>query len=231
MAFDLVDFRAVVFDLFHTLTSADIMRVPGKGTCEILGVSREDWNEQLLVHSDGRLRGEIKDPFQIIEKMAHAIDPSIKISTIEKAVKNRIERFRYSLTHIEEPTLNTLCTLKRTGKRLGLISNADVNEIIGWQGSPLEPFFDTVVFSCQVGYIKPEKEIYEACLKELHARPEECVYVGDGGSDELRGAKEVGMTTVMTVHVIKHFWPERIAANRVHADHVIDGIEELLEYS
>jgi len=220
--------RAVIFDLFHTLTSADVMRVPGRSTSEILGVSPDDWNEQLLVYSDDRLRGGITDPYEIIEKMAHAIDPAISVETIEAAVKNRIERFRHALMNIEESTLNTLSKLKSAGKMLGLVSNADVNEVAGWEGSPLEPFFDAVIFSCRVGYFKPEREIYEICLQELNVLPEECIYVGDGGSDELKGAKELGMTTVMTIHVIKHFWPERIAAARVHADQVFDGIEELL---
>lgn len=226
---DLEIFRGVIFDLFHTLTSADIMRVPGKGTSEILGVSREDWNEQLLVHSDDRLRGKTTDPFKIVQKMAHAIDPTISVQTIETAVKKRIERFRYALTHIEQSTLNTLDALKKSAKKLGLVSNADENEIIGWNGSPLEQFFDTVVFSCRVGYIKPERQIYEVCLRALKLQPEDCIYVGDGGSDELRGAKELGMTTVMTIHVIKHFWPERIKAASVYADHTIDGVAQLLK--
>ncbi|UCF70706.1 MAG: HAD family hydrolase [candidate division WOR-3 bacterium] len=228
MKIDLNEFQAVIFDLFHTLTSADIMRLPGRGTSEMLGVSRQDWNEQLLHHSEERLRGEMIDPFKIMEKMAHAIDPAILSQTIEIAVKNRIKRFRYALTNIDEPTLNTLRTLKKSGKRLGLISNADVTEIDGWELSPLKPFFDTVIFSCRVGYFKPEREIYEACVKALNVRPDDCLYVGDGGSDELRGAKEIGMTTVMTVHVIKNFWPERIERAGQYADLQIDGIHELL---
>lgn len=229
MIIDLRIFRAVIFDLFHTLTSADVMRLPGKGTSEVLGVRREDWNEQLLVHSDERLRGKVTDPLQIIEKMAHAIDPNIKEETIKEAVINRIERFRHALLNIEDATLETLAKLKQRGKSLGLISNADVNEIQGWQDSPLSDCFDSVLFSCNVGYVKPEKEIYLKCLKELGVQPEEALYVGDGGSDELKGAKEVGMTTVMTIHVIKHFWPERITSARVYADYTIDGIADLLK--
>ncbi len=228
MNFDVGMYRAVIFDLFHTLTSADVMRLPGKGTSEILAVSREDWNEQLFVYSEDRLRGRMKDPFEIIEKMAHAIDPKIRKETIRQAVTNRVSRFRHALLNIEDATLNTLAKLKQDGKLLGLISNADVNEILGWQDSPLRCYFDSVVFSCNVGYVKPEKEIYLKCLQGLCVQPEEVLYVGDGGSDELKGAKDVGMTTVMTIHVIKHFWPERIAKARQYADYQIDGLVELL---
>ena len=228
MVIDLGKFRAIIFDLFHTLTSADVIRLPGRGTSEILGVSREDWNDQLLVHSQERLRGTVTDPFVIIEKMAHAIDPEIHDATIRQAVANRIDRFRRALMNIEDGVLGTLARIRADGKLLGLISNADVNEIQGWNDSPLNEYFDSVIFSCNVGYMKPEKEIYLRCLRELDVEPEEALYVGDGGSDELRGAKEVGMTTVMTINVIKHFWPERIATARQYADFQIDGVHELL---
>ena len=221
-------YRAVVFDLFHTLTSADVMRVPGRGTSEILGVTREDWNRQLLSYSDDRLRGRITDPFVIIKTMAHAIDPAIPVETIEVAVKKRIERFRYALMNIEESVINTLGKLKSIGKLLGLVSNADVNEIAGWRDSPLQPYFDSVVFSCRTGYVKPEKEIYEVALEELNVLPAEVVYVGDGGSDELKAAKMMGMTTVLTTHVIREFWPERIAKAREYADYEIKNIENIL---
>jgi putative hydrolase of the HAD superfamily len=221
-------YRAILFDLFHTLTSADVLRLPGRGTSEILGVAREQWNEQLFIHSDDRLRGRITDPFSIIERMAHAIDPNIPVETIKQAVNNRIERFRYALINIETSTIDTLKGLKDKDKSLGLVSNADVNEIKGWEDSPLRPFFNSVVFSCQVGYVKPQKEIYEIALKELDVPPEHALYVGDGGSDELRGAKKVGMTTVLTTHVIGQLWPERIEKAKQFADQIIVEITELV---
>ena len=226
---DLKPYHAVIFDLFHTLTSADAVRLPGKGTSEMLGVSREDWNRQLLMHSMDRLRGKITDPYTIIERMAHAIDPAIAQEVIKKAVANRIERFRHALINIEASNLDTLQRLKHMGKMLGLISNADVSEIAGWQSSPLKQYFDKVVFSCQIGFVKPEREMYGICISGLGAVSQECLYVGDGGSDELKGAHDVGMKTVLTIHVIKQLWPERIPTARMHADHVIDRIAELIE--
>jgi putative hydrolase of the HAD superfamily len=225
---DIERYQAVIFDLFHTLTSADAVRLPGRGTSEILGVTREDWNNQLLVSSDDRLRGKITDPFLIIERMAHAIDPAIPDGRIREAVKNRIKRFRHAVTNIEDSTLSTLRELKKIGKLLGLVSNADVNEVTGWQDSPLKAYFDSVVFSCRAGYIKPEKEIYEIALKELKIAPEDALYVGDGGSDELAGAKKIGMHTVLTTHVIKELWPERIVKARQYADFEINELNGLI---
>jgi putative hydrolase of the HAD superfamily len=225
---DLQEYRVVIFDLFHTLTSADVLRLPGKGTSEILGVSREAWNEQLLRFSDDRLRGKITDPFMIIARMARAIDRTISDETIREAVENRINRFRRALMNIEDSTRVTLRELRRVGKSLGLISNADVNEIAGWDDSPLKPYFDCVVFSCRVGYVKPERQIYERALKEFGVEARHILYVGDGGSDELRGAKDMGMNTVLTTHVIKQFWPERIVKARQYADFEINELTEII---
>ena len=52
------------------------------------------------------------------------------------------------------------------------------------------------VFSVEVGICKPDPEIYLTACRRLGVEPQECVYVGDGGSRELTGAAAVGMTPV-----------------------------------
>jgi putative hydrolase of the HAD superfamily len=225
---DLNKYRAVIFDLFHTLTSLESTQAPGKGTADILGIPREEWNKQLWFYSADRLKGKIRDPFEIIRKMAHVINPHISEEVIKEATNNRINRFKYSLEHIDLKTIDTLQRLKAMGKLLGLISNSDVNEILGWKNSLIQQYFDSTIFSCHVGYIKPERKIFEICLRELDVKPQETLFVGDGGSNELKGAQDMGMITVMTVHVIKHLWPEEIEVRRKHADYEIDEIRELL---
>ena len=221
--------RAVLFDLFHTLTSVESAKAPGRGTSEILGVSRASWNDQLLIYSRGRLSGKLKDPFKIIERMARAINPEITDEVIKEAIENRIARFKYSLHNIDGKTIDTLKQLKSCGKMLGLISNADVTEKYGWDDSPIKQYFDCVIFSCDVGYVKPDKEIYELCLKKLGVLPGESMFVGDGGSNELEGAKTLGITTILTTHVVKHLWLEKVEAARKFADFVIDELSELLD--
>jgi putative hydrolase of the HAD superfamily len=57
----------------------------------------------------------------------------------------------------------------------------------------------SIVLSCETGLVKPDPEIFKLCAARLGVRPEDCLYVGDGGSDELRGASTVGMTPVQAV--------------------------------
>jgi putative hydrolase of the HAD superfamily len=57
----------------------------------------------------------------------------------------------------------------------------------------------------------------------------ECVFVGDGGSNELAGAKAVGLATVFVSGVIAEFWPERVAQRVSIADHHLERVPQLLE--
>ncbi|MGB3340622.1 MAG: HAD family hydrolase [bacterium] len=222
-------YRVILFDLFHTLTTVESANAPGRGTSTILGVSREAWNDQLLLYSRDRLCGKIKDPFEIIKRMAREIKPDISDKVVKEAVDNRISRFQYSLQNIPDTTINTIKLLKSRGKILGLISNADATEIYGWHDSPLRKYFNCAVFSCDVGHVKPDKEIYQLGLKILGVLACESIFVGDGGSHELEGAKALGITTVLTTYVVKHLWPEKIEGARKFADFEVDELSEILD--
>lgn len=220
--------QAVIFDLFYTLISVGFASSYRPLTFEILGVGREQWNTQLLEKSRDRLTGKEKDPSTIVEKMARAIDPAIPDELIAKATTNRLKLFERAMVEVPKTTNRVLSRLKGAKKKIGLVSNADVTEIAGWKKSPLSGHFDSVVFSCEVGYVKPEREIYKLCLRELQTHSDECVFVGDGGSQELEGARSLGLTTVMFTGIIRNVWPEKIEERRKFADFVIDGLDELL---
>jgi len=222
--------RAVIFDLFHTLTSLESAWGAGRRmTSEVLGVSREAWDEQLHSKSRDRLVGLKSDPFEIVAEMARAIDPSIPGDRIKAATENRIARFAAALHEIPDETSAVLEQLKARGKRIGLISNADVMEVAAWDQSRIRHLFDSTIFSCLAGCVKPEKEIYELSLRELGVPAAESVFVGDGGSNELEGARSIGMTTIMVTGIIRELWPARIVERRRHADFVIERLTELTE--
>ena len=55
---------------------------------------------------------------------------------------------------------------------------------------------DAAVFSSEVGKRKPHPAVFEATLTRLGVAPEEALFVGDRRYEDVRGAKELGMTTV-----------------------------------
>jgi putative hydrolase of the HAD superfamily len=57
--------------------------------------------------------------------------------------------------------------------------------------------FDVAVFSSSVAMMKPDPRIYLLAAERLGVQPEDCLYVGDGASQELPGAARVGMNPVL----------------------------------
>jgi putative hydrolase of the HAD superfamily len=221
--------KGVVFDLYHTLTARESEWSVGPMTYQMLGVTRQQWEQQLFESSRFRLAGEERDPHRIITRMALAIDPQMDARVIERAVQNRINRFGNALTNIPPHNVRLLSALRERGFKLGLVSNADAMETQGWEQSPLAGFFHSTVFSCEVGWVKPEPEIFLHSLRELGLQAHDCLFVGDGGSNELAAARALGFRTVMVAGVIRELWADKIASRARDADFLIEDPIELIE--
>lgn len=92
--------------------------------------------------------------------------------------------------------------LRSRGLRLGLVSNAFDP---GWllhrdlEQMGIAERIDYAVFSSEVGKRKPHPEIFERALEALGVAPGEALFVGDRLYEDVRGAAQVGMTTVQAV--------------------------------
>jgi putative hydrolase of the HAD superfamily len=220
--------RGVAFDLFHTLTGRESEWSDLPWTSDVLGIDRARWDELLITHSRWRLAGEEKDPYRILSRLAREADPTISDDRVREAVRLRLQRFRDSLMRVPQENVDALERLRSAGLRLAVISNADAMEVAAWNDCPLAGLFDAEVFSCMVGCAKPERAIYEKCLQALGLAAGECLFVGDGGSNELEGAREIGMPTVFISGVIAELWPERIQQRLSSCDHHIERIPQVL---
>ena len=92
-----------------------------------------------------------------------------------------------------------LDSLRDRGLKTALVSNAFDP---GWllhndlERMGIAHRLDAAVFSSEVGRRKPDVSIFRAALDELRVPPERALFVGDRRYEDVRGAKEVGMTTV-----------------------------------
>ncbi len=101
-----------------------------------------------------------------------------------------------------EHTHALLDSLRERGLALGLVSNAFdpgwlLHEDLARMG--LGERLDAAVFSSEIGKRKPHPAIFEAALARLGVEPERAVFVGDRRFEDVRGAKELGMTTVQAL--------------------------------
>src|SRR4029453_14589675 len=92
--------------------------------------------------------------------------------------------------------------LRSRGLKLGLVSNAFDP---GWllhrdlEQMGISQRIDFAIFSSEVGKRKPHPEIFERALTALGAAPGESIFVGDRLFEDVRGAGELGMTTVQAL--------------------------------
>jgi putative hydrolase of the HAD superfamily len=93
-------------------------------------------------------------------------------------------------------------SLRDRGLKLGLVSNAFDP---GWllqrdlEQMGLAQRLDFAVFSSEVGKRKPHPEIFRRALDSLGVEPERALFVGDRLYEDVRGAGELGMTTVQAL--------------------------------
>ena len=215
---------AVVFDLFETLvTEYDPHWKPGPSVASRLGVSDESFTRVWRSRYAERMtsvvdfRDVLRDVRAAGKPEAEATDADVAVEQVVQTLyAERLAAKARPLRRVDVGVLDALEKLRASGLKLGLISNCSVEDVAGWDDSPLAGFFDSVVFSYRVGLAKPEPAIYRHALDDLGVRPGRAAFVGDGGSNELAGAAAVGMRSSCAMWFLNQ-WPADHQAR--HADH------------
>ena len=185
--------KVVIFDLFETLVSEFDAGHPSiTEVSQILGLPVEDFQREYVNHRPARTTGQL-DYAVSLRYIVRKLGGKSPESTIQTLIERRQSAFTAHLRCIEAEILDMLNEITTSGIRLGLISNTDGSEVLDWVNSPLASFFEVPVFSHAVGMVKPNSHIYQHACKNLGVTPSDCIFIGDGNSDELRGAAQVGM--------------------------------------
>ncbi|MCL1952930.1 MAG: HAD family hydrolase [Oscillospiraceae bacterium] len=209
------------FDLFHTLVDVPCDMPLER---ELLGLPQAQWERCVMQPAfyTRRALGLVSEPIEIVRELIAAFGKRLDEAGEREFLRRRVARFGRALTRVQPEILETLQALKARGCKLCLVSNADAIDVLHWVDSPLAPLFDEAIFSYRLGMLKPEPGIYLLAAQRLGVPPQECVFVGDGGSDELAGAKAVGMRAVQARH---------IAGRDVEgADAVIDEFRDIVTW-
>lgn len=218
----------IFFDLFFTLITPKYNN--GRNENDVLGISKEEWEE--YAEDDAlyleRAMGKETNPKKIIESIIKKGEIKASDNQINEILELRKNRFQKSLIDVDCKVLEVLSDIKKRGKRLCLISNADVIDVMNWNKSPLNELFDATIFSYEVGCLKPQSQIYEIGLKKMNTTSEKCIFVGDGGFDELKGAKELGMKTILAGHFLERERTEHDTIKKF-ADYYIKDFKEIVE--
>lgn len=104
------------------------------------------------------------------------------------------------LNGLDKSFMQYVYELKNKGYKTSLISNIgqDSMERIFYDYD-LDQYFDDTVLSSSVNLLKPNPAIFKLAADRLELSPEECVFTDDV-ADNIKGAKEAGMQTILFTH-------------------------------
>ena len=216
--------KAVLFDLDNTLI--DFLKMK-KLSCEaaidaMIGAGlhiKHDKAIKVLYGLYDKYGMEERTIFQkFLTKLTGKID--------YKILANGIVAYRRVRTGFLDPYPNVdyvLLKLKGKGLKLGIVTDAPkLKAWIRLAYMKLTNYFDVVVTFEDTKQHKPSKLPFEAALKKLKLKPEECLMVGDWPERDIKGAKAIGIKTCFARYGNPNI-------KKTDADYEIKNIKELLD--
>lgn len=213
--------KLCIFDLDGTvLNTLDTIAYYGNSALEKNGIQPIAVNEYKLLVGKGAVnlvknmlnfRGCLSE--ELFEKVFHDYDTAYNANTSYK-------------TSVYDGVQETLDGIKALGIQIAILSNKPhfatngvVNAIMG------EGYFHRVYGQREGVPLKPDPTSVLSLIAELGARPEECVYIGDTGTDMKTGKN----ANLFTVGVLWGFRGEE-ELRKNGADIIISHPSQLLEY-
>lgn len=193
------DLRAVVFDFFGTLTPGTpdrVWQVQLSRLAAAMGVSAEGLRAALQESFPERITGALGDLPQTLQALAARLGVRLAGEQLDAACRVR-RRLQWEQFALRPDALPTIECLRARGLKIGLLSDCTSELPEAFPELPLSALVDAAVFSCVVGFRKPDSRLFGLVTRELGADPGDCLYVGDGGGHELSGARAAGMHPVL----------------------------------
>jgi putative hydrolase of the HAD superfamily len=203
--------KAVFFDFYNTLVGYDPPREELEaGVLKDFGieVSPEVFRRPLVIADEfiysehARLsiskrskeeRGTLYAQYHgiILKEAGIEASPELIAGVLGKLMKLELKLVLF------DDVLPALAHLRELGLILGLISNVDRDITPLCQELGLSALLQVVVTSQEVGFNKPQPEIFQAALKRAKVKPAEAIYVGDQHQIDVVGANKVGMRGIL----------------------------------
>jgi putative hydrolase of the HAD superfamily len=208
---------AVLFDLYDTLIHPRQDRSFFEAVPAALGVDRDRWLACYRSMGRAAMLGTVPDMTTRVWLACLDTGFPVEREAVSAVVSEHMACY-YSSVSLDPQAITTLDRLRSAGLRLAVVSNAasasgPLIDIFG-----LRARLDAVIMSFSLGVLKPDPRIYRAALDTLGTHPGAAVFVGDGRDRELRGARRLGLTTILIDRDLPHTDSAKADAHQVCAD-------------
>jgi 2-haloalkanoic acid dehalogenase type II len=157
--------------------------------------------------------------------MAQTLRVSLNDEQLERYWVRQRERRARDFA-LRDGVLETLQTLRTQGFYLGVVSNADEDQLAHLAKlAQIEPYFDSLLSSEEAKSCKPDLAIFHEALRRADCSPEDALFVGDSTHQDIAGANRAGLRSILIWDRTDREPP----SDSAKPYHVIRRIPELLD--
>lgn len=183
--------EAIIFDYGKVLslppTSAQWNRL-----ASIFGVDQPKFQEQYWGLRDGYDRDEYNGT-EYWRRIGSLNDKQLTDSEVKQLIQWDNDQW----TNENHQMLKIAFAQQENGKPIAILSNMQ-NEMLEFMRKKFKWLedFDLQIYSCEVGIVKPSREIYELCCRKLACNPRNTLFLDDK-KPNIDGAKAAGLQTIL----------------------------------
>ena len=149
-----------------------------------------------------RVKNELELPPE--ESFRKFILSGLKMKTAEIKEIIRINEQYDNQSRFKVNCKFTLGELKCRGYKLAVVSNSWIrSSLLQLNKANMTEYLDAVIISCDVGKIKPDRQIFQIAAKELDVSLFECAFVGDSHFSDIFGVYQSGITLTIGIMPFK----------------------------
>ena len=189
--------KSIIFDLYNTLLYTEYKAKPYLNLFKTLGLTKEEMNFW---------RDKVMSENFSFEELKEAIRPGSNVYTTqyEYDVKEENES-----THLFDDTEFVLNELSKRYD-LYLISNIATPYKECFYNLGLDRWIKDPIFSCDVGYSKPDPNIYKIVIERSGLQPGQLLMIGDSVRSDYEGALNCGIKSILKDKPLKLILPDLI---------------------
>jgi putative hydrolase of the HAD superfamily len=203
--------KAVFFDFYHTLVRFEPPREELQSAAlREFGINARPEDLRLpVVAADEFIYTELarlpmnkrsgKEKVELWANYQQAFLKEANIPVTEPLVKGLLGKMQQAKMKLVlfDDVAPTLTALKSRGLTLGLISNIDKDITPMLKELGLLNLLEIIVMSVEVGFSKPQPEIFHEAVKRAHVPPAEAIFIGDQYRVDALGACQAGLKGVL----------------------------------
>jgi putative hydrolase of the HAD superfamily len=207
----------VLFDYFGTLTRAVRQGPVHTRMSRHLGCEPDEWLDLMARTFYPRAGGRLGEPIDVLYDLAALLGARPGRPALRRVHAERVAAIGAD-GPLRPDAVPVLRAVRRRGLRIAVVSDCWYELPLLLPHLPVYPLLDARVYSVDVGRCKPHPAMYLAACERLDVAPQDCLYVGDGGSRELTGALAVGMVPIRLAA------PDLVDHLTFRADHEFRGL-------